>query len=625
MDGDLSTYIDACVPGYRFAAQGLAGCALDTQQLGNHSVTFFLSDNRAVPSFNTAARIILVHPACSEDETLCADLTCSISGLCLDGAAVEQNAAPQLQFSDGEQSTLYIPRGANYQSCISSDNTSDTTGRVCESGPVAYDEEDGPIPDRILACPPDECLKRGCPGHEFYSKGLQGCGIDTENAHLGTSFNVSFVVFDSHRPAASASIFRTITVISPCSGTEIYCPDRAVQCASVPCALRDHIDDPQVLDPPEITLQLEPISGDSHELSMSPGGLRRLTMWAVCGKAPPVDFTSVCGAGNHDDVAHLSRNAWRHCGPENNEICALAVRSSTQDPLVALFRRDLSACGIDGSTCELLCSIGSIASGHCPPSSQYFTMHTFHEGGFGKTMLRNAQTLQIQTSIVPALATASLPANVTVHVAESSDEGVFAVESLAGEAVGDSHCSGVARHLHRSLERHVNASAACIRLLSQAQSVSGTYDSGRLVLFTEVMNSDVFAPGGNRSAYGNTNMTMMGALKLEVSVTIGADIGSSTSSEDSALQSAAAACLGSLSYTEFTSEMTEDVPWQSAEAQVHGMLEVSIDQVETSAGQCLNQSVSDSAIDAAVAVVEDSYMQQLMIDRLVCCPCLAFS
>lgn len=353
VDGDLSTHIDACVPGYRFEAQGLAGCALDTQMLGNHSVTFFLSASSLAASSNTAARTILVHPVCSEEEALCADLTCSSSGLCLDGAAaVQQNSPPQLAFGVGEQATVYVPRGTEYEFCGHS-GIDANAGRLCEKGPAAYDEDDSSIPERVLACPPMDCLALGCPGHELLVKGLQGCGVDTVSASIGTSFNISFVVLDSHRPPSSASIQRTVVVISPCASSEVYCPDRAVQCATSPCALRDGIEEVEVYNPPELQLELSGVAADSHELVSSPGSVRNLKLWSLCAKSLPLDFTHVCGVANQGDLAAITQST---CPHSRNSKCALSVESfgASSDPLVALIRRDRSTCPASG--CDVLCS-----------------------------------------------------------------------------------------------------------------------------------------------------------------------------------------------------------------------------------------------------------------------------
>ena len=300
VDGDLTPRVDACTPGHRFATHGLSACLIDTGILGNHSLTFFLSGPNLAVTSTTATRTLVVHPACSSSEHVCADHSCSSSGFCFGSqtAARADNAPPQLQFNAGEQSTVYIPHGTSYSFCNTTLDLSDPqaagstpAGRLCESGPVAFDEEDGILSHRVLACPPAHCLLLGCPGHELRTKGLAGCGVDTEEAPIGTSFNVSFTVFDSSRPAASASIIRTVTVVYPCPTSEIYCPDRAVQCAETPCSLRDEAVEPAAeYRPPELAVTLSTVPRDSVQLVQAPGTIRSLTSWAVCGRSPPVDL-----------------------------------------------------------------------------------------------------------------------------------------------------------------------------------------------------------------------------------------------------------------------------------------------------------------------------------------------
>ena len=193
VDGDLTPRIDACTPGYRFATHGLSACLIDTGILGNHSLTFFLSTPTLTVTSTTATRTLVVHPACPSSEQLCADHSCSSSGFCFGSttAARADNAPPQLQFNAGEQSTVYVPRGTSYSFCNTTLDLSDPlaagstpAGRLCESGPVAFDEEDGILSHRVLACPPADCVFFGCPGHELRSMGLAGCGVDTEGAPL---------------------------------------------------------------------------------------------------------------------------------------------------------------------------------------------------------------------------------------------------------------------------------------------------------------------------------------------------------------------------------------------------------------------------------------------------------
>jgi hypothetical protein len=51
-------------------------------------------------------------------------------------------------------------------------------------------------------------------GHRFAEKSLTLCGIDTSTAPVGSSFSVTFVVYNSYQ--LSATVSRTINVVSFC-------------------------------------------------------------------------------------------------------------------------------------------------------------------------------------------------------------------------------------------------------------------------------------------------------------------------------------------------------------------------------------------------------------------------
>jgi hypothetical protein len=70
---------------------------------------------------------------------------------------------------------------------------------------------------QVLSCPPASCLPFGCPGHEFVTKGIQGCGVNTLSGTVGAQFALQFVVFNSAQPALSANVSRTIVVATPCA------------------------------------------------------------------------------------------------------------------------------------------------------------------------------------------------------------------------------------------------------------------------------------------------------------------------------------------------------------------------------------------------------------------------
>jgi hypothetical protein len=95
------------------------------------------------------------------------------------------------------------------------------------AGATAWDKEDGDISKRVLSCPPVSCMPFNCPGHDFFRKGLSGCGIDTLNAPVGTEFALAFTVSDLSIPPATSEVLRRIIVVSPCKPGQTYCPELA--------------------------------------------------------------------------------------------------------------------------------------------------------------------------------------------------------------------------------------------------------------------------------------------------------------------------------------------------------------------------------------------------------------
>lgn len=125
----------------------------------------------------------------------------------------------------------------------------------------------------ILSCPPDECMKFGCPGHKSSRKGLSGCGVDTVMAPVGTLFSVGFTVLDYSTPPALSSVQRMIMVVSPCSQEEIYCPDlvQPVQGAGeLACGSSDCVSRAAMLSlQPEQPVSIAPTVEFSHAVPSS--------------------------------------------------------------------------------------------------------------------------------------------------------------------------------------------------------------------------------------------------------------------------------------------------------------------------------------------------------------------
>ena len=85
-------------------------------------------------------------------------------------------------------------------------------------------------------CPPDGCLATGCVGSRIADKQPVACGVDTVNADIGTTYTVTYVVYNSAGMEATAQ--RVISVISPCDSGQYLCGSTcsAVSTAGSSCA-----------------------------------------------------------------------------------------------------------------------------------------------------------------------------------------------------------------------------------------------------------------------------------------------------------------------------------------------------------------------------------------------------
>jgi hypothetical protein len=77
----------------------------------------------------------------------------------------------------------------------------------------------------------------GCQGHEFSTKGLQGC-VNTATAAVGSKLFINFVTFDKSVPPLATNAKRQIRIVSPCVTGQVYCPALSEHCGTSDCATR---------------------------------------------------------------------------------------------------------------------------------------------------------------------------------------------------------------------------------------------------------------------------------------------------------------------------------------------------------------------------------------------------
>lgn len=170
VEGDRSSQVTACSPDSFFDKHGLQACTFSTAEPGNHTLAYTLLDT-ATGVEHVVQRTLVVSPDCSGDESACTSLQCSVGRLCTSGTPLGTpfNGPPLLRFAGAAKSAVKMPRGTAFMPC-SQQRPYDTA--ECEAGAVAVDPEDGNLSASVLACPPEDCMWRGCPGHEFRRKGV---------------------------------------------------------------------------------------------------------------------------------------------------------------------------------------------------------------------------------------------------------------------------------------------------------------------------------------------------------------------------------------------------------------------------------------------------------------------
>ncbi|KAK3245491.1 hypothetical protein CYMTET_44945, partial [Cymbomonas tetramitiformis] len=303
LDGALDSLVLACSPdgvANRFERRGVAGCAIAGGTPGVYSVIFSVANSAGIVA--TATRLVTVVASCPLGENPCADLvTCSMDGVCLGdltrnaSATVAVGASPSIALrTSAAMPSAYVEvrQHSEYRACVGTE--AEHADVLCEPGAEAADDEDGNLTAQVLVCLPPECEGRvACAGHEWVSKGVQGC-VNTSSA-VETVFDVVFQVYDSSQPAQAANVTRYVVIIDPCASGEELCED--LTCSSISCATRDGwAVDPVDITPPVVTL-LQPsparvVYGDAAKVAE----LQPCSSTAEYGRLAP------CAASAQDDV-----------------------------------------------------------------------------------------------------------------------------------------------------------------------------------------------------------------------------------------------------------------------------------------------------------------------------------
>lgn len=72
-------------------------------------------------------------------------------------------------------------------------------------------------------------------GYFFSQQGIKSCAVDT-SAAIGSTFTITFMVFDYSIPSLNATAARTGIIVNPCETGQYLCSNGT--CSSIACNLR---------------------------------------------------------------------------------------------------------------------------------------------------------------------------------------------------------------------------------------------------------------------------------------------------------------------------------------------------------------------------------------------------
>ena len=306
-----------------------------------------------------------------------------------------------------------------------------------------------------------------------------------------------FVVFDSNTPAASATLNKTIVVVSPCDEGLIFCPGAAQVCGSSTCSVRSALNATQALFapvPPSFSVMSPSLLEPLAQLNAT-----QLTFFSACDTAWPFSL-AVCG------TKHAGVPAWGRCDMQ----AAVSTTSVADAPVLTV---------VTGTNCTFddvaagncaRCSLDTIQAGNCPASEQLFGLHL--------TDVESEATTAVNVTVVMGALLST--ANVTVQL-----EATPTVPSDAGVAALIEHAS------------QVLAAAASSALSAASVPITACEAAG-----TGGNVSVVFAPSG--AALGTATDTVQLAVEATVRLAArsvvhpGSNAASATECLDSVVQGA---------------------------------------------------------------------------------------
>lgn len=309
--------------------------------------------------------------------------------------------------------------------------------RIVRAGATAYDHEDGVVSHRILTCPPDECMPYNCRGHELHRKGIQGCGVDTETAPVGTTFTIEFVVMDHAVPPAVTRASRVIRVTSPCTPREVYCPDLPSEhaCGSGACAGRASLVAvaPPAAQPPDLSFT----TGVPTYLTASLDALNTTTALAPAlaeklngeGVQEVVQVVVLCGDPLPIPLAACSAPAVAHaCTVQAQQADGPVGAQGWEFSVTPLIDEACTSARMQAGECAA-CTAQAVRTGSCLPGSYAFLINARAPNG-----LLASSPVAAVVHVLATVATGAVVARVQISVQPGSEQpSEQAAEEVAAE------------------------------------------------------------------------------------------------------------------------------------------------------------------------------------------------